>query len=213
MSVNSKIVDSRNPKQAATVEKNGAVRFMETPLPPFGDASKMRVFRQFFTTDGTATGTSDMLVNGSSTNVDYYIPASQTKDRYITQISFIIADASLSLNQWGNITALTNGCQLLYDDEEGQVTIHEALKTNWDVIRLCGGNPPIGATTSSFIASNVSGNSEGVIPVLDFRERFGFRWGLRLAVGTRQRLTFRIRDNISAPDQTDIIAYGFERAE
>ena len=120
--------------------------------------------------------------------------------------------AGQTLSEWGNTnSALTNGCRLFYTDESGEVDIHDALKTNWDFIRLCLGNPAFGDGSAAFRASNVSGASEGYIPFLDTRQTFGFRWGIRLAAGSSQRVTLRVRDNVSAIDQFDCIAYGFER--
>ena len=148
----------------------------------------------------------------SSTNQTFYVQASETRDRYICQLSFVIADASQTLNEFANTNAaLTNGCRLFYEDELGEVDIHEALKTNFQFVRLSGGSPAFGDAANAFRASNVSGASEGYLPVLDLRSMFGFRWGVRLAVGTTQRIAMTIRDDCSAADQFDCIAYGFER--
>lgn len=153
-----------------------------------------------------------MAVDGSTTNVNFWVPAGQENDRYICRLDFVIADAGQGLNEFANTnSALTNGCRFFYEDDLGEVDIHDALKTNWDFVRLAGGNPAIGATTDAFRASNVSGASEGYIPQLDLRTTFGFRWGLRLAFGTVQRLVITIRDDCTAADQFDVIAYGFER--
>ena len=210
MTAGFKLIDSAGSKAGTTVS-GGALHTVEHPAPPFGLAQNMQIFRQFLTADGTSTGSTDMRVDGSVTNVNFWIPAQQSSDLYIKRISFVLADASLSLAKFGNLTALTNGCTLKYSDKRGDVTIHGALKTSFDLVRLCvGGEVPIGATTSSFIASNVAGTSEGIIPSLDFSMVFGFRWGLRLAYGTAQKLVVSIRDDISSGlDQFDCIGYGF----
>lgn len=194
-----------------TIDDSGASLNIVKPLPPYlglEGKQKMRIYRQYLK---TSAGASSMLVNGSSTNVDFYVEADDNLDTYITNLSFVIADASLSLNQFGNITALTNGCRLFYQDNAGEVDIHDALKTNFQFIRLCGGVPSFGSTTNAFIASNVSGTSEAVIPTLDLKQRFGFQWGVVLKGGTNQRITLRVRDDCSGVDQFDCIAYGFTR--
>ena len=123
------------------------------------------------------------------------------------------ADAGQTLSEFGNTNAaLTNGCVLEYVDEDGPVTIHDALKTNWDFIRLSGGSPAFGDAAAASRASNVSGTSEGYIPFLDLRKTFGFKWGFRLASGSRQKIVLRVRDDLTVPDQFDCIAYGFERS-
>ena len=197
-----------------TIDQSGASLNIIKPIPPFKPDQRMRVFRQHLTDDGLPTdGTNqDMRVNGSSTNVDFYVGSHNDRDRYICFLSFIIADASATLDGFGNLSALTNGCVLEYIDEAGTVTIHDGIKTNFQLIRLCGGTPAIGNTTNAFRASNVSGSAEGYIPFLDLRTTFGFQWGILLKAGSTQRITFRIRDDLSTGiDSMDCIAYGFER--
>lgn len=197
-----------------SIDSSGASLNIVKPLPPFGGAGsqRMRIFRQFLTDDGTSTGSSDMKVNGSSTNVDFWVPASPTNDRYITSLSFVIADAGAVLNEFGNINALSNGCVLEYTDEMGVVTIHGSLTTNFKFVRLCSGNPAFGTGNASFRATNVSGASEAFFPTLDLIRTFGFQWGILLKAGSKQKLTLRVRDNVSGVDQFDCIAYGFERS-
>ena len=201
------------------IDSVGASFSIQRPLPPFisdPPEQKTRIFRQYLTTDGLANnGTNqDMRVNGSVTNVDFYVKADSTKDLYITLLSFVVSDASLALNEFGHITALTNGCVLLYEDSSGTVTIHDAIKTNFDLLRLCAGSPAFGATTNAFIASNVAGASEAIFPILDLKAVFGFPWGVSLRNGSDQRITLRVKDNISVGlDQFDCIAYGFTRAK
>jgi hypothetical protein len=173
---------------------------------------KNKVFRQYFTDDGTADGTSSMLVDGSATNVDYYIPAHTENDRYITAVSFLISDAGAELDEFGGITALTNGCVFEYSRTGEIVTIHGTLKSNFDFIRLCMGFPSFGDDTSAFLGKNVVGASEAYIPVFNFLTIMP-PYGLKLDAGTSQRLTLRVRDNCSTIDGFDAIAYGFERFE
>lgn len=213
MSVNVKVTDAKT-RQTATVFENGSILNREDPKPPFGGRQRMRIFRQFLTDDGTSSGDNDMRVDGSTTPVEFWIGADQEDDIYLKRLSFVVADASASLNNFGNLTPLVNGCELEYEDEKGVSTIHEALQTNWDFIRLCSGNPAFGQTTNAFRASNVSGNAEGYIPVLDLVDTFGFRWGVKLAAGSEQRMLLRVNDLISSilMDEFNVIAYGFTRS-
>lgn len=201
--------------EAVNVTPEGNLTVAVDPAPAYGVAQKQRPFRQYLTADGTSTGSTDMAVDGSSTNVEFWVPANLTedKDRYITTLSWVIADAGAAANEFANVAALTNGCQLEYVDENGPVTIHEALQTNFDFVRLCAGTPAFGDTTNAMRMSNVSGASEAFIPVLDLTKIFGFPYGFRLAAGSRQKIVMRIRDDCTAPDQFDCIAYGNERAK
>lgn len=193
------------------VTSERAICAQDTGLPPISQVGDAIVLRQFLTDDGTATGSTDMRVNGSTTEQEFYIGADATKDTFITSLSFVIADSGANLNQFGNISALTNGCKLRYVDVEGEVVISDQLTTNWEFVRLCQGNPAFGSTTNAFRASNVSGNSEGYIPFLDLRTVFGLKWGIRLRAGTLDKVSLVVRDNVTGVDQFDCIAYGFKR--
>ena len=154
-----------------------------------------------------------MLVDGSVTPVDFFVEAPQDADLYVTRLSFIVVDQNASLNTFGNIPALTVGCRLFYTDELGEVVIAEALQTNFDIVRLGSGLPSFGDGTTAFIANNVDFISEGIIPILDFKDTFGFRWGLELRNGSTQKLILQIRDDITGIDAMDVICYGFLRLE
>jgi hypothetical protein len=208
------IIDGGSTPIAACVDDSQSLYMIESPFPPKSGQSRMRIFRQHLTTDGLISdGTNqNMLVDGSSTNVDFYVGSSDKKDRYICIISFLIVDASQTLSEFGNLnTALTNGCRLFYGDDQGEVDIHDALKTNFDFIRLCVGSPSFGDGATAFRAANIASTSEGYLPTLDLRHLFGFKWGVALRVASSQRLTLRIRDDVSGLDQFDAICYGFER--
>jgi hypothetical protein len=156
-------------------------------------------------------GATDMRVDGSTTNVSFTINARADKDVFIKSISFIIADAGATLNNFGNIGALSNGCKLSWSTQDlGEVTINDTLISNFEFVRLCSGYPAFGSGTSAFRATNVSGSSEGFIPILDFTQVFGMNYGLRLRAGTLDKITLTIRDNVTGVDQFDAKAYGIE---
>jgi adenosine/AMP kinase len=48
---------------------------------------------------------------------------------------------------------------------------------------------------------------------LDLRQLFGFKWGIKLAAASSQRLIMRIRDDCTDPDLFDVIAYGFDNSK
>ena len=202
----SHIIDGTGTERQAKVDdQNGLVVSVNTS-PPIA-VQKNKIFRGYMT---SSTGVTDMRVDGSVTNVNFSINAPNDADRYITQLSFIIADAAAALNEFGHIAALANGCNLYYLRLGQVITIHNALKSNWDFIRLCSGQPAFGATTNAFIASNVSGASEGVIPVLDLTKILP-PFGIKLDKSSTQTITLTVRDNCTGVDQFDCIAYGFDR--
>ena len=209
MSRTTKIEDGTGSGNYAKVSKEGYLYTQEAPFPPADEESKLTIYREFLTLNGDGT-TIDMRVDGSVTPQRFWIQAEPDRDVYITSLSFKLADAGAALNEFGGIAALANGCRLYYEDQNGEINIGTGLITNFEIIRLCLGQPAFGDGTSAFIAGNVAGGSEGVIPVLDFRN-FGFRWGLRLSAGSLNRLIIEINDDVTAIDAFDMIAYGFRR--
>lgn len=198
----------------ARVGDDGAVYVADTRFPPENIDVEVRPFRQYMTDDGLSDGTFDMTSStGTSANpVDYYVTAPTDSDRYLTSISFVIADQNSVLNKFGNITALSTGCQLYYEDLKlGSVDIHNALKSNFDFVRLCGGNPPFGDAAAAFRASNVEGVSEGYLPFLDLQKTFKIPWGIRLPKDSNRRLILSVKDDVTGVDAFNAIAYGFDR--
>lgn len=178
------------------------------PLMP----QKVKVFRQHLTDDGLSTGSEDMLVDGSVTPVEFWVPAATDADRYITTVSFVIGDAGAELDLFGTVAALANGCDFEYERSTETVTIHGALKTNWDFVRLCFGTPAFGSAAEAFRAKDVEGGTEAYIPVFDF-VRVLPPYGLKLDMGTREKLILRVNDDCTGPDVFNAIAYGFDRFE
>lgn len=209
MPLDTKIVDATGTKYGVKVDTENSLSVATTSIPPIAPDSNTRIFRSHFT---SSAGVTDMRVDGSVTSQDFVIESSEYGDRYIDTISFVIADAGLVLNEFGKIGALTNGVHLFYEDPNlGNVDIHDALKSNFDFIRLCGGEPAFGTGTGTFRAPNVISTSEAVLPQLDFTKQFGLPWGIRLPKNSKLRLVIRVQDNVTAVDQFDCIAFGFDR--
>lgn len=211
MSLKVLLEDGRGGGNLANFDELGAMLVSDRPEPGTINNDPKRTFRQFFTLTGEPGASNDMRVNGSVTPVDFMIRSQSEFDRYIMSISFEIADANAVLDQFGTIGVLINGCQLFYESTEGIIFIHDAMRTNWDFVRLAHGNPPFGSDATSFRAANVIAGSEGYIPVLNFQQVFGYRWGIALKGGTNQRMVIRIRDDVTTIDSFNAIAFGFDR--
>ena len=209
MAVKANIEDGSGNGNLAKVSNEGFLFTQEAPFPPSGEETKITVYREFLTLNNDGT-TNDMRVDGSTTSQYFWINAEPNFDIYITTLSFLISDAGAALNEFGADPALTNGCRLFYEDNNGEINIGTDLVSNFEFIRLCQGNPSFGNAADAFRARNIVGASEGYIPVFDFRN-FGFRWGLKLKAGTNNRLVMEINDNVSSIDGFNATAYGFRR--
>jgi len=197
-------------KKRLVIDTDGAAMVVVHPHPPRNglDNSGISPFRQYMK---NSAGASDMRVNGATTNVEFYIEADDDFDTYIKSVSVVIGDASALLSSFGGIAALSNGVLFTHETIDlGTTIIHDALKTNFNFIRLSLGNPSFGDGVNAFLAGKVAGTSEAYLPVINFTDIFGLPWGLRLRKGTKDRLVFTVRDNITAIDQFDAIAYGLK---
>ena len=194
-------------KRSAGIDIFGALRTRDTGLPPFGNTVQAIPFSEFFS---DVDGVTDMRVVGTLVDPFFFeIRPDADRDRYIKTIAFSIADQNATLSQFGNIGALTDG--VLFEwDRLGETVLLADMISNYDHVRLSGGDPAFGDGTAAFRASNVVGISEAYIPVLDFQRMFGLPWGIRLAAGSDEVLRITVRDDTSGVDAYDCIARGFE---
>lgn len=212
MSVKLNIEDGSGKGYLAKVSPEGFLYTQEAPYPPSSEETKITIYRNFLTLNNNGT-TTDMRVNGSTTKQYFYIQAEPNFDVYITTVSFVISGPGAALNEFGNLAALTNGCRFFYEDNNGEINIGTNLRSSFDFVRLCQGNPAFGGGASAFLANDVVGTSEAFIPVFDFRN-FGFRWGLKLRAGSLDRLVIEINDNLTPSANLtgfNAVAYGFRR--
>jgi len=195
-------------QKQAVVTDDGAVATQQIPYPELYP-TKVKPFRQYFTIDGTSAGSTDMGIDGSVTNVDFWVPAHKTSDRYITNINVIVGYAASGAPfKWADGTALTNGTRLFYESAtQGEVDIHDGIKSNQDLFRL--NNNGIG---TAWEVRHVNANNDYgyfvPISLIDYVPPLG----IKLDAGSSQRMAFCVRDNAGTSALSfNAIAYGFDR--
>lgn len=212
MGLNVGIKDCTGTDYCVQVTPENSLLVTSDGIPPF-EPQHINIFRQYLTNDGTKTGSNDMLVNGSVNAQDFYVQADEENDRYITTLSFVIADTgNFNMREFANIgLPLTNGCRLFYNSIRGEVDIHDSLQSNFDFIRLGFGEPAFGSAANTFRGTNFVGTAEAIMPIVDLKRMLP-PFGIKLDAKSNQRLTLRVQDNISAGIVAfDCIAYGFNR--
>ena len=202
-----RLIDGTGTNSALKINEEGTIGVVVHQHPPIGETVHGLPFQALFTNDA---GSSDMRVVASiAAPQTFIIRANADADTYIKTISIEIADAGATLSKFGNITALTNGVTINWITQaSGNIPISSDLKSNWDFVRLAGGNPAFGDAAGSFRASNVIGSSEGYIPFIDVSQVFGMAYGLQLRKGTNDCVLFTIRDDTTGVDSFNAIAYG-----
>lgn len=206
--IKSVLVDGGGSNNKVKIDDEGAVQTVVHPHPPFDEKETSIPYRERFT-DGA--GATNMNVDGSSTNVDYYIEASPSQDIYINSLSIRIGDSgSPTLNKFGALSELTNGVEWKWVSSDlGTEILHEGLKTNLEFIRTGHKTHAIGTGTEAYLADVSGGASEkAYLPIIDISEQFGKPWGIRLRKGTNDRMVFVIRDDLTGLINFDCIAYG-----
>ena len=200
------IKDGKGGKNSAKVTDDNEILVVQSPYPPFSP-QKIRPFRQYMTLNGLFNGSNDMSVDGSVTNVEFYIPAVEGYDRYITSINILVGyGTSAQPYQFADGAALTNGCKIQYSSLRGNVDIHEGIKSNQDMFRLT--DDPI---TSLWELRGINAlNDYGYLVALDLTV-ISSEYGIKLDEGTSQKISMIIKDDCRAADSFNIITYGFER--
>lgn len=203
-----KIFSGNGKKIPLKISDEGQAEVVVHPHPPKSETISAIPFTSFFK---TAAGSSNMVVDGSSTPVEFSISANTTQDIYIKVCSVVIAQQNAVLNKFGNITALTNGLTLKWvTGDLGTETIADSLKTNFDFVQLGLGQPAFGDGTTAFRAGNVISTDEGYLPVIDFSKIFGLQYGLRLRASTSDKLVWTVRDALAGVTRFDIKGYGLK---
>jgi len=209
MSLKINISDGTGTKQGVKVNGDHALYTTQIPYPPVVPQLN-KPFRQYFTDDGTSDGSNSFVVDGSSTDFDFWINATNTDDRYIAQLNFIVGyGATGKPSEWCDGAALTNGFRIFYEAPEGEIDIHEGVKSNQDMFRLSFAPIP----TSWEVRHVNAANDFGYFIHMDIT-KMGFPFGIKLDKGTNQKLIIRLRDNMTTlTDSFNCIAYGSDRFE
>ena len=193
------------------VNGEGEISVVIHQHPPIDEDVVALPFRQYFTDDGTKSGSNNMAVNGSGTPVDFYISANPNYDIYIKYLSVEIGDSgSPALNKFGNLAALTNGVAFYWDTQtEPDYELHEGIKTNKEFIRIASDTAGIGTGIDAYLADVSGGGSEkSYLPNMDMKEVYGLPWGLRLRGGTKDKIILRVRDDLSTLSTFNAICTG-----
>jgi len=207
--LNALITDGSGTKERAFVRDNSLVitQYGCPPLLP----QKNKIFSQKFTTDGTATGTSEMGVDGSGTPVEYYIPAQNENDLYITRLTFVLGyGASAEGFEFADSnSALTNGVKISYTNTYNDEVIIANPKGNYSFMRMSGAHISPEAWEQRGFAS--SGDYGYFINM--YLNNVMPPYGVKLDRGTNQRMSILIRDDCTDADLFNCQVFGFERFE
>lgn len=202
MAIHTIISDGNSKANRLKILDEGELGVVLHTHPPEKESRISLPFRQYFTDDGTSSGSNDMRVDGSVTPVEFYIGAEEGFEVFIKFISIKIADAGAKLDKFGALAALTNGVEFEWQSQKlGSLTIHDGLKDNLEFFRLSNLSPGI--------VDLSGGGADAAIVSWDLSNIFGNPWGLRISENSLERIIFRVRDDLSTGlDEFNIIGHG-----
>jgi len=207
--IKSNITDGAGTGQQASVLSEGELLVSQHSSPPLLP-QKCRVFSQFLTVDGTSAASNDLGVSGAVTPVEYWVPAAEDADRYITKLSFVVGYASAAyIWEFADLNAaLTNGVKIYYtDSNREEVTIANPTR-NSSFLRLGLSSGII--PTAWELRHLGATNDYGFLTATNLSE-FMPPYGIKLDMGTNQRLSILIRDDCTSAVTFNCRAFGFER--
>lgn len=208
MGIDSRIKDGKGNKRYLSIDRNNSAKTSVTGLPPESSTTILKPYVEFLT---DSAGASSMLVDGSVSEKMFFIESSPDYDRHVLSMSFTIEQDNAKLNLFGALAKLTNGCQLYYQDNSlGDVFLHEAIKSNYDLVQMCLFNPAFGTGTEAFKGSNVDQKLDAYIPVLDIKDAFGLAYGVLIPAGSDKKIVFNIRDDITGLGRFDCKVLGYD---
>ena len=186
--------------RALKINGEGEISVTTRTHPPLEEEITTIPYRSYFKNGAS----NDMRVDGSVTNVAFSLNADNSYDYYIKTLSIKIADAGAKFNLFGTLAALTNGVSFTWDSTVlGTSTLHEGIKDNQGFYRLSIQTPSI--------IDLSGGGADAIIVHVDLSSLFGTPWGVRLRKNTTDKLTFTVKDNLSAGlDTFNIIGYGIK---
>ena len=205
-----------------SVNKDGLLFEIDSTFPPVGEEVQNIIYVQPLTLNNDGI-TTDMKVDGSTTVQEFYIESENDYDIIINSVSFFIGAETnvIDLFEFGAINGtLTNGCQLIYESSKyGEIIIGDNLNSNFELLRMCNMNPEFGLTSNEAfeIVQTFSNNDRGYFFILKF-SNYGYeseyRGGLRLKKKEKERLVFKIRDDlnfiVSELSNLNGTAYGYK---
>lgn len=196
MTIDVKLKDGKGGANHVAVDKFNSVAVHETipALPPQGTRNRHQFYRAVV---------EDMNVNGATTNQVFTVSALQDADFYITRIVIVIGDSKVKEEKYGDISALSNGVDIISHEGVDTAYIAQDVPTYGEFFYQTGGevaDPKIKAT----------GFEVGVIKIEIDRFVPG---GIRLGQGTTDRIEFVVKDNLTGLVQHDMYCIGYKHVE
>ena len=182
------------------------------PVPAVGSASRQRLFVKFLGTtggldEGIPDNNADQGVNGSVTAVEFFIEAEEDFDIRIMSLALIIADTAVIHNNFGNVSALTNGWDLIMTEAGEDTFLINKAKTGGQIIAQAGFGNPYGDGATSFELLNWTGTADAQTVSMPIGRIVP--GGIRIGRGTNDRLRAVVSDDLTGLTEMYVRVFGY----
>lgn len=209
MTINIKIMDATGTKTGAFVTPNGelCVTFVGPTLPVQGTSSRARFFSGLAGSTGVDSGTTNQNVDGSATFQEFYLSSHPDYDIRIMAIVIVIADTLVFHNNFGNISALTNGWDLKLIEAGEETFLINKAKTGGQAIAQAGFSHGYGDGATSFELLNWTGTEDAQTIV--FPAHILVPDGIRIGRGTKDKLVSVVNDDLTGLTDFTVRVLGY----
>ena len=143
-------------------------------------------------------GDDDLTVNGGTTPVEFTLEDLPNQDFLLQRVTFLIgADEIISLEQFGNISALVNGVLFSANSDTPAITAEVPIQTNGDAI-LVSSNVELEAISFAAVQSTA------IYGTWDFTETYNENAPIIL----NKDLKITVQDDLSGMDYFKVSCHG-----
>lgn len=176
-------------------------------LPAVGSPNRYRFYTALLGSTGADSGTTNAGVNAGAAPQTFYVASATDHDIHIMAVNIQITDGSTSHSKFGAIAALANGVTLRVIESGVTTNIILAAKTGGDLIVKSGAYITQGDAATSFEVTDSTGTDDTTLVVIPLGVYIP--GGLRLGMGTLDKLEFVVNDDISALTSLYIRVFGY----
>lgn len=210
MTINITVEDGET-GQTAAVNDNRAVRTSTVfpELAPFGTQNRLRFLSQLLDATGDGTGSTDQAVDGSSTNSSFFLRSSETYDIFVTNLIILLSDSSVTMEKFGDITALTNGWDLCSSEAGENNFFFSSVKTCGDIYANSGIFHNFIDSSKAQVLAKRTATTGALIVNLPLAQIIPF--GVRIGRGSTDLIEATVKDDLTGLTEFTVRAIGFKQ--
>jgi hypothetical protein len=208
MTIDVNLVDGHT-SRSVDIDGSGALKTYTGfgPLSKSGVPNRARYLTGVLGSTGIDSGTLNMNVDGSVTDQIFYVSSHPDYDIFIQSIILVIADSAVAHSNYGNVSALTNGVDLIFQESGEETFLLKEAKTGGQVLVQSGLNVPFGDGATVNELTNWTGTTDAQViqwPVATFVPN-----GLRLGRGNKDRIEFQVHDDLTGLTEHTLRVFGY----